>query len=698
MSDGYEVLGELGRGGMGVVHRARDPRLGREVAIKRFLGDWRHDPESQARFAREAQVLARLNHPNVVRVHAYRAEGEPYLVMDLLTGGSLAARLRGGKPLALPEALAVLEQVGAGLAAAHAAGVLHRDLKPANVLFAEAGHAVLTDFGLARSADAQSLTQTGEILGTPAYMPPEQASGDRRALGPASDVYALGALGYALVTGRAPFEGRTLVNVLHQVLEDPPTPPRTLRPDLPPAVEAVLLRCLRKPPRERFATVEAFLEALREAAAKPAAVPAAWRWALPLGVGLAVLAGGWWALPAAPSTPAPVASPSPQQDPSPRPTPAASGTPRGEPTSEALERAIAKALPALELDPRYHAVAGSLEERQGGPTQRHVTPSVEELEHALEAALRELRPSSEAANRCRLALIQVLHVLHSERFGARSEALLRELPPELQDTPLGRYVHMIQRAHFDRPRDLTGFYRDMLTALTVEPTSAALDHSAAQAAWRLSELTSDPLEVERSIHTAQRLAQQAIARAADDPLRARQLSEAHHLLGRIAQKQHRYRDARLEFERCTEADPTWVGAWTALAEYLAWLGARDQAAACYDHMSFDAKRTLQQALEPGGVLSYATSTAARRAFYIEEAERVGQAKGLDAALEIWEKALGLDPDDQQILELRFDACVFNQRHAEVIATYELLAEDRRHPDMTASYVNSKRELAEAERR
>ena len=103
VSDGYEVLGELGRGGMGVVHRARDPRLGREVAIKRFLGDWRHDPESQARFAREAQVLARLNHPNVVRVHDYRAEGEPYLVMDLLTGGSLADRLRGGKPLALPE-------------------------------------------------------------------------------------------------------------------------------------------------------------------------------------------------------------------------------------------------------------------------------------------------------------------------------------------------------------------------------------------------------------------------------------------------------------------------------------------------------------------------------------------------------------------------------------------------------------------
>jgi len=254
----YELLGELGRGGMGVVYRARDARLGREVALKTFQGSWRTDPEARARFEREAELLARLNHPNVVTVHAYGLEGtDPYLAMDLLGGGSLEQLVAGGGPLAEERAVHLLQEVAAGLSAAHQIGILHRDLKPENVLFAESGQAVVTDFGLARGPGTQSLTQTGQLVGTPAYMPPEQAAGEKGQLGPASDVYSLGALGYFLVTGRAPFGGASLYNVLNQVLSTAPRPPSELHPGLSPGLERVLLRCMEKKPDARYPSAAA---------------------------------------------------------------------------------------------------------------------------------------------------------------------------------------------------------------------------------------------------------------------------------------------------------------------------------------------------------------------------------------------------------------------------------------------------------
>jgi serine/threonine protein kinase len=257
---------------MGVVYRARDPRLPRDVALKTFLGTWRQDAEARARFAREAEVLARLSHPNLVTVHAVDLEGEqPYLVMDLLGGGSLQDRVESGGPLPPERAVELLRQVAAGLAAAHEQGVLHRDLKPANVLFSESGQAVVTDFGLARAADAESLTQTGQLLGTPAYMPPEQASGDKSQLGPASDVYALGALGYYMLSGKAPFSGASVYNVLHQVLNEPPRSITRQRPEVPSGLERVLLRCLEKDPAARYPSVEAFVGELERCLASPAA-------------------------------------------------------------------------------------------------------------------------------------------------------------------------------------------------------------------------------------------------------------------------------------------------------------------------------------------------------------------------------------------------------------------------------------------
>jgi eukaryotic-like serine/threonine-protein kinase len=189
---GHDLVRELARGGMGVVHEAVERETGRRVAIKRLLrGPWL-EPSAVDRFRREGEAAARLRHPGIVVVHAAGvAEGEPYLVMELVRGESLQARLDRDGPLPLEEALRVADALAAALDHAHAQGVLHRDLKPANVMFDETGAAKLTDFGLARLVDRATLTRTGELLGTPAYMPPEQANGlrgDARA-----DVYGLGA-------------------------------------------------------------------------------------------------------------------------------------------------------------------------------------------------------------------------------------------------------------------------------------------------------------------------------------------------------------------------------------------------------------------------------------------------------------------------------------------------------------------------
>ncbi|MCA8925239.1 MAG: serine/threonine protein kinase [Planctomycetes bacterium] len=255
----YRLLERLGAGGMGAVWRVEHRSTGARRALKATLFD---DPEALERFQREAHALAALEHPNVARVHtAGEFEGRLYMVLDLAQGGDLEARLARG-PLDPEAARALAIELARGLAHVHARGLLHRDLKPSNVLFDEHGRPLLADFGLARALDGSSLTQTGAVLGTPAYMAPEQARAgepvDERA-----DVYGLGAVLYHALTGAPPFRGGSPIGVLHAVLSQPPTSPRRLNPEVPADLERACLKALAKDPAERFPSARAFAAALR---------------------------------------------------------------------------------------------------------------------------------------------------------------------------------------------------------------------------------------------------------------------------------------------------------------------------------------------------------------------------------------------------------------------------------------------------
>jgi serine/threonine protein kinase len=264
----YELLGEIARGGMGVVYRARG-LLG-EVAIKRLT-----HPGTDPRLVQEAQAAIGLRHPGIVATHHLDldAQGHPFLVMELVEGESLKDRLQREGPLPVSEAVALTRRLCDALAHAHERGVVHRDLKPANVLVDRAGQPKIADFGLGKLLGAsKGLTESGATLGTPGYMPPEQAGGDLERVGPASDVYSLGATLYALLTGRPPFRGNSPVNTLYAILKDPPSPPSALRSGVSPHLDDLVLRCLAKRPQDRPASAAAvgdLLDGLSNAAAPP---------------------------------------------------------------------------------------------------------------------------------------------------------------------------------------------------------------------------------------------------------------------------------------------------------------------------------------------------------------------------------------------------------------------------------------------
>ena len=269
---GYELVRELGRGGMGTVFEVRHQTTGQRYALKQLLPEAAGEGDLE-RFAREAQTLASLDHPGLVRIHAARLEGPtPCFVQELLSGGSLADRLRNG-PLVTREARRVLRQIGDALTYLHGQGVLHRDLKPENVLFDERGRARLTDFGLARVRGGLTLTQTGEVLGTPAYMAPEQIT-DSRSVDERSEVYALGALLYALLTGDPPFRRAGVLATLDAVLRESPRAPQELNPAADSALAALCLRALAKEPSERPASVREFVAGLEGAPRARARYPA----------------------------------------------------------------------------------------------------------------------------------------------------------------------------------------------------------------------------------------------------------------------------------------------------------------------------------------------------------------------------------------------------------------------------------------
>jgi hypothetical protein len=261
---GYDILGVLGRGGMGVVYQARHQRLNRLVALKMILAGGRAGEAERARFRTEAEAVARLRHAGIVQIYDVGEHaGLPYLALEYCDGGSLAGRL-GGTPLTPAQAAALVEQLARAVGAAHQQQVIHRDLKPANVLLAADGTPKVTDFGLAKKLDeAGGQTQTGAILGTPSYMTPEQAGGKGKQVGPAADVYALGAILYECLTGRPPFKAATTMDTVFQVLSDEPVPPTQLQPKTPRDLETICLKCLQKEPVRRFATAADLAEDLR---------------------------------------------------------------------------------------------------------------------------------------------------------------------------------------------------------------------------------------------------------------------------------------------------------------------------------------------------------------------------------------------------------------------------------------------------
>jgi serine/threonine-protein kinase len=283
---GYEVEAVLGRGGMGVVFRARQVGLNRLVALKIALNASYTGGHDRERFRREAEAVARLRHPNVVQVHDVgEADGRPYFTMEYIEGGSLAKKL-AGTPQPAQQAAQLVATLAGAVQTAHAAGIVHRDLKPSNVLLTSDGTPKITDFGLARRLeDEAGITATGIALGTPSYMAPEQARARREAVGPLADVYALGAILYELLTGRPPFRAETAAYTIHEVITRDPVPPTRLNHKVPRDLETICLKCLRKEPERRYASAVALAEDLqrfqegRPIQARPVGwAERSWRW------------------------------------------------------------------------------------------------------------------------------------------------------------------------------------------------------------------------------------------------------------------------------------------------------------------------------------------------------------------------------------------------------------------------------------
>jgi len=249
----YEILGELGKGAMGVVYRARDPMLDRTVAIKTV--NMSFDPaemaEYEARFYQEAKAAGSLNHPNIVTVYDIGKSGNiAYMAMELLEGHELRS-LMSGTPLEAARAAEIAAQVADGLAYAHQHGVVHRDVKPANIMILQNGMAKITDFGIARMRSAEVRTQTGVVLGSPRYMSPEQVAGKRAE--PRSDVFSLGVILYEMLTGKAAFSGDDVSSIMFQILNLVPQPPSTLNPAVPAVLDFIVAKALAKSFDARYA-------------------------------------------------------------------------------------------------------------------------------------------------------------------------------------------------------------------------------------------------------------------------------------------------------------------------------------------------------------------------------------------------------------------------------------------------------------
>jgi len=282
----YELLEEIGRGGMGVVYKARQEGLDRIVAIKMILASHLASPEHVRRFQIEAKAAAGLRHPHIVHIHDVgQFHGQHYFTMEYVEGVSLAQRI-AQEPVEIETALRLLEKVARAVGHLHRHGVVHRDLKPSNILLDEDGVPYVTDFGLAKVfLPGSEMTATGVIAGTPSYMAPEQAAGRSREVGPACDIYSLGAILYELLTGRPPFREANPLDTLVQVLDVEPTLPRRLNPRIPRALELISMKCLAKSPGDRYPSaddladdLERFLKGEEIAARPPNLAQRVWSW------------------------------------------------------------------------------------------------------------------------------------------------------------------------------------------------------------------------------------------------------------------------------------------------------------------------------------------------------------------------------------------------------------------------------------
>ena len=312
---GYALGEVVGRGGMGIVFKARHLRLDRTVAVKMMLNGGFAGPSELARFRREAQALAALQHPHIVQVHDVgEADGQPYFAMEYVDGGDLARKL-GGVPQPARDAAALTVLLADAVEAAHRGGIVHRDLKPSNVLLTAGGTPKVTDFGLARRLDAAAgLSLTGARVGTPGYMAPEQVAGHARVSGAATDVYSLGAILYEMLTGRPPFRAESTAETERQVLAEEPAPASGLNSKVPRDLETICLKCLQKDPKRRYPAARdlgedlgRFLrgEPIQARPVGPAERAGKWIRRHParavtsfggLALAAALLAGGWWAL------------------------------------------------------------------------------------------------------------------------------------------------------------------------------------------------------------------------------------------------------------------------------------------------------------------------------------------------------------------------------------------------------------------
>jgi tetratricopeptide (TPR) repeat protein len=294
---GYEILEELGRGGMGVVYKARQLGLGRIVALKMILNAPYASPQDRERFRTEAEAIARLQHPQIVQIHEVgEYSGTLFFSLEFCPGGSLASRLAGTPRPAL-EAATLLELLARAMQSAHDVQVIHRDLKPENILLSADGTPRITDFGLARQLDQPGQTRSGDVVGTPSYMAPEQAHGQTRDIGPATDVYALAAILYEMLTGRPPFRAATVWDTLNQLCTEEPVPPRRLQPEIPRDLETICLKGLEKDPRRRYRSAQDLADDLQRflhhepIRARPvSAWERTWKWARrqPTAAGLVV--------------------------------------------------------------------------------------------------------------------------------------------------------------------------------------------------------------------------------------------------------------------------------------------------------------------------------------------------------------------------------------------------------------------------